>query len=89
MKKLLLLLAKRFKSKSPKGFKILAWSAGVVGTLAFITPAFPITLPTFVVGLLPVIETLSGIVLTASLFTTEDEKIIQETKKALKIRNKQ
>ena len=84
MKKLLSILIRRFKSKSPKGYKALAIGAGILGVAAMVAPSLPITLPVVVVGLLPLIQSLSGIVLTASLFTTEDEEIKKETKDILK-----
>ncbi len=83
MKKVFQLLLKRFKSKSPKKFKYLAWGAGIIGVAALIAPMLPITIPAMIVSVLPLIETVSGIIVTTSVLTTSDEKLIQETKEII------
>ena len=86
MKQVLRLLLKRFKSNSPKGYKYLAWGAAVVGVAAFITPMLPITLPAVIVSVLPLIEAVSGIIVTTSVLTTTDEKLVKESKEIFKKR---
>ncbi len=92
MKKILVLLLNRFKSKTPRAFKALAIGAGVVGLGVLAVPLLPITLPAFVVSAVPLIELICGAIITVSLNKTENENLIKETKKvvdkAFKIKRK-
>ena len=84
MKQIIILLAKRLKSKSPKLFSKIAIIAGIVGVAALTLPALPITLPVWIVGLLPLVASACGGITTVAMFTTEDKKLIKETNDILK-----
>lgn len=73
------LIAKRIKSKSPELFKKIALWAAIIGAVAITLPYLPITLPAWILGLLPLIASAMAGLSGGSILTTGDEKIIKET----------
>jgi hypothetical protein len=89
MKTILKLLAKRWRSKSPKLFKYIGWGALVVGTAAMVIPSLPVSLPIIVAGALPLISSGCAGIVSVAFLTTSDEKISKETDNAIsEVKNK-
>ena len=79
MEKLISILAKRLKSKTPKLFKGIAIGASVLGVVVLLLPTLPIALPATVVALIPIVSSACAGIASVSLLTTDDEEIIKET----------
>ena len=83
MEKLISILAKRLKSKTPKLFKGIAIGASALGVVVLLLPTLPITLPATVVALIPIVSSACAGIASVSLLTTDDEEVIKETNEML------
>jgi len=81
------ILVKRLKSKSPELFEIIAnWSI-LIGAIAAAVLLLPISLPLWLVSLLTFVVGICTGLSGSSSITTGDKRIEQETKKYFSTKN--
>ena len=83
MEKLISILAKRLKSKTPKLFKGIAIGASILGVVVLLLQTLPIALPAVITTLIPIVSSACAGIASVSLLTTDDEEVIKETNELL------